>query len=141
MMHAQISRKTGYATGVRFEHLDNGITEMVSTAIPQEPVLTKTLQIFFDLKYYLHFAHPNITLKKGKRRIYEYKMLFVYRSLQKQLQKANTCCCSNQPTYITVLYNKRKQIHLICSYIHSYVKHSLFLNLFNSVSTQKTKEN
>lgn len=33
-MHAQISRKTGYATGVRLQLLDNGITEMVSIVTP-----------------------------------------------------------------------------------------------------------
>jgi len=140
-MHAQILRKTGYATGVRLEHLDNAITEMVSIVIPYKPVLTKILQIFFDLKYYLHFAHPDITLKKRNSRIYEYKTLFDYHLLHKQLQKSNTCYYCNQPIYITVFYIKRKQIHRICSYIHSYAKHSLFLNLFNTVSIWKANEN
>jgi hypothetical protein len=58
-MHAQISRKTGYATDVRLEHLENGISELVSIVIRQENVVTKILQIFFDLKYFLHFTHTH----------------------------------------------------------------------------------
>ena len=45
-MHAQILRKTGYATGVRLQYHNNGINEIVSIVITLEPVLTKILKNF-----------------------------------------------------------------------------------------------